>query len=74
MSTMPDISEFFTVTQAAREIGVTPGRVRQMIIDKEISGQQIPDGTFGRWFIHQDEVVRVRDLVPKTGRPRSGRN
>jgi excisionase family DNA binding protein len=33
----------YTTTQAASELGVTPGRVRQMVIDGEIAAQK-----FGR--------------------------
>ena len=62
-----------TVAQAADEIGVTPGRVRQMLIDGEIRGEQVPDQTNGRWLIGRREVDRVARIEHTVGRPRSGK-
>ena len=63
--------DFLTVPQAAARIGVTAGRVRQMLVDGEITGQQVPDQTNGRWLIPMAEATRVAKNVPTTGRRRS---
>ena len=63
--------KFLTISQAAEEIGVTAGRVRQMICWGEIQGEQIPpEPRKGRWLIPLSEVKRVAAVKPTTGRPR----
>ncbi len=63
--------KFLTIRQAAEEIGVTAGRVRQMICWGEIAGEQIPpEPGKGRWLIPMSEVKRVSQIKPTTGRPR----
>jgi hypothetical protein len=61
---------FMNVREAAQEIGVTPGRVRQMLVDGDIVGVQANPRA---WMIHEDEVARVAKQKYTTGRPRSGR-
>lgn len=61
-----------TVQQAAELIGVTRGRVVQMLQDGILSGQQYPPVPYGRWLISYDAAKHVADTKPPTGRPRSG--
>ena len=62
-----------TVQQAASLIGVTHGRVRQLLLSGEMKGEQIPEQPNGRWMILRSEVARFAEQQPKTGRPRSGK-
>ena len=60
-----------TVQEAAKLIGVTRGRVVQMLQDGLLSGQQYPPEPYGRWLISYDTAKAVADTKPATGRPRS---
>ena len=64
------IDGYYNVREAAAEIGVTPGRVRQMIIDGEITGKQANPRA---WMIPKEEVDRVAKIKHPTGRPRTGK-
>ena len=64
------IEGYYNVREAAACIGVTPGRIRQMLTDGEISGKRANPRA---WLIHKDEVERVANLEHATGRPRSGK-
>lgn len=65
-------NDYLTVPQAAAIIGVTPSRVRQMLRQGEIAGEQLPRQENGRWLIKPKEAARVAKQKPTTGRPRSG--
>ena len=56
-----------TVAEAAAELGMTEGRIRQLLLSGEMRGQK-----FGRtvWMIPESEVDKFRD-PPPVGRPRS---
>ena len=56
-----------TVAEAATELGVTEGRIRQLLLSGEMRGHK-----FGRtvWMIPESEVAKFRD-PPAIGRPRS---
>ena len=56
-----------TVAEVAAELGLTEGRVRQLLLSGEMRGQK-----FGRtvWMIPESEVSKFRD-PPSVGRPRS---
>ena len=69
---MPISDDYLTVPQAAAVIGVTPGRVRQMLVDGDIKGDQVPNQDFGRWLIPKAEAARVAAIEKTIGRPRSG--
>ena len=64
--------DYLTVPQAAAIIGVTPGRVRQMLREGELIGEQVPAQENGRWLITPKEAARLAKKKPTTGRPRSG--
>jgi excisionase family DNA binding protein len=69
MSTMP-IDDLMNVDEAAAIIGVTTGRVRQMLRDGEMKGRKANERA---WLVAKEEVQRVADEEKKTGRPRSGK-
>lgn len=57
------MDEWLTTQQAADELGVTAGRIRQMIVDK-----QLPTTKFGHvHMIKKADLKRVEDRKP--GRP-----
>lgn len=64
------IDDFYNVREAAAVIGVTPGRVRQMLVDNEIKGVRANPRA---WLISKKEVERVAKIEHSTGRPRSGK-
>jgi excisionase family DNA binding protein len=58
------VNELLTTQQAAEKLGVTAGRVRQMIVDG-----QLPATKMGRDnFIKESDLKLVKDR--KVGRPR----
>lgn len=58
-----------TVGEAARELGVTPSRVRHMIGQGRLRASKRPRAHAGgdEWAIEADELERVRERKP--GRP-----
>lgn len=71
MTSMAIADDYLTVSQAAARIGVTTGRVRQWLLSGEIRGEQVPPQDNGRWLISSQEVDRMSQIKPKTGRPRT---
>lgn len=66
---------YYDVEEAAEKIGVTPGRVRQMLTSDppRIRGKRLPEGAKrGVWMIPIKEVMRVAKIEQVTGRPRVG--
>lgn len=56
---------YLTTKQTGELLGITPDRVRQLIIEGTIKAEK-----FGRDnFIMESEVERVRQLNRKAGRP-----
>ena len=64
------LNELLNVEEAAEVIGVTTGRVRQMLRDGEMHGKKANERA---WMVDKAEVDRVAAEEKKTGRPRSGR-
>ena len=64
----------FTVREAANLIGITAGRIRQMLVDEQVSGVRVqaPGRYDFYWLIPLNEVKRLQKEVSHTGRPRSG--
>jgi len=62
---------FLTTIQAAEIIGVTAGRVRQLVIDQQIKGVERPDKR--TILIPETEAERLREVEHKRGRPRGGK-
>ena len=60
--------QFLSATQAASELGVSPGRIRQLL-----EAGQLPGTKIGRdWLIRRAHVERYRALPPgRKGRPRT---
>lgn len=62
---MTNSGTWLTVQEAADALGVSPGRVRQLIVEKRIHGQK-----FGpAWAISTAEVERFRQLDRPPGNP-----
>jgi len=57
-----------TTNEAAKLIGVTPGRIWQLIQSKELPGVRV--GTL--WLVPEKELEKFRVRRTKVGRPRSG--
>ena len=64
------IPELWNVEKAAEVIGVTEGRVRQMLREGEMKGRKVNDRA---WIMDPKEVERMAALEQKTGRPRTRR-
>lgn len=64
--------EFYTVRQAATLIGCTPGRIRQLILDGTLTGEQVGDGDNAPWLLHKEPVKTYAQKEYSTGRPRNG--
>ena len=58
-------SEWLTVGEVASELGVTAGRVRQVIVEKRILGKKFG----GAWAINSAEVERFKSLERSPGNP-----
>jgi excisionase family DNA binding protein len=64
----PTSERLLTVAEAAALLGVTPGRICQMLWAGQMAGQKV--GVI--WLIPEREVLRHRERPSKVGRPRSG--
>ena len=68
MITLMDVSDFVGVPDAARELGISPARVRDFIKDKRLPAHKIGD----HWIIRRQDLLLVG--IRRTGRPpRKGR-
>ena len=65
---MTTFQNFISTKQAAREIGCTPRRVRQMLQEGKLRGIKI---FADRWLVDRSSLDTVR-ARPRRGRPRSG--
>lgn len=66
MSTM-SVPRFFTTQEAALQIGITDGYVRQLIKGGDILATRAGERL---WLISADEVTRFKLREKKGGRPR----
>jgi excisionase family DNA binding protein len=57
--------ELLSVSQVAKELKVTPGRVRQLLYTKELKGQQIG----WQWVITRIDLDSYKETRRKPGRP-----
>ena len=62
----PKKFRMLTIAEVATAIGVTRGRVYQLLKDQKMRGEKI--GTV--WLVPETEISKFRD-PPKVGRPRS---
>lgn len=64
------MNDYVLLKSAAKQIGITTGRIRQLIKAKEVHGKKFG----GRdWWIPAQEVEEMKKNPAKTGRPRSGK-
>lgn len=68
MATAMIDDNFVTVKRASEIIGCTHGRVLQLIYDKALEGTKMRGLPF--WFVRLDQVNKMAENPPKTGRPR----
>jgi len=62
--------DFFSVPEAADALGVTDGRIRQMLAAGELRGHKLGEKN---WAIPKAEVDKQKALPrSKVGRPRTG--
>lgn len=66
MSTVNSTFQFLSVSEAAALLGITDGRVRQLLGEGEIEGQKLGEKN---WAIHIDEVDRHKKERRPVGRP-----
>lgn len=64
------VGDLLNVREAAAVIGVTTGRVRQMLREGELIGIKANERA---WLVRREEAKRKADEEQKTGRPRSGK-
>jgi excisionase family DNA binding protein len=62
--------ELVDVSQAARELGLHPSRVRSLIADGALRADKVG----GRWLVHWESVVARRREPMPPGRPLAARN
>lgn len=62
------IGNFLTTEEVADELGVTPGRVRQFVVEDRLKPKQKIGQVL---FFDRDEVQNFAELPRKTGRPKS---
>lgn len=62
--------DFYTVKEAAEVVGCTPGRIRQLILDGTLTGEQVGDGDNAPWLLHKKPVNAYAKKEYSTGRPR----
>lgn len=67
---MPELSEYFTVAEAAEELGVSTARVRALIDARILSADKVA----GRWFVSPKSVHARKGNQRRSGRPLSSRN
>lgn len=67
MSTV-GLEEYVNVTTAADIIGVTVGRIRQMLISQTLRGEKVNDRA---WVVDRTDAERVAKVEHKGGRQRS---
>ena len=72
MSTMSITDDYFSVTQAADYLGLTVGRIRQLLLAGDLTGEKFGDPENGVWMIPKKVIYSYAKIKPTTGRPRSG--
>lgn len=65
---MADIDEYVTVADAAKIIGCTVGRVRQLIYAGKLTARKI---SANAWLVLRSTAAKVADNPSHTGRPRT---
>ena len=67
------VGNLLSVSEAAKCIGCTGARVRQMLLAKELAGVKATESENGLWLIPREEVQKATERERrKGGRPRIG--
>ena len=61
------VGKLLNVDEAAKRIGVTPGRVRQWLRSGELKGIKANQRA---WLVHSSDADKMKETKPATGRPR----
>ena len=64
--------QFYSVTETARRLGMTDGRVRQLLLDGTLHGHKLGEQPGATWAVPCNEVERYAAIEQTTGRPRKG--
>lgn len=67
---MLDMNEYMPASAAAQFIGVTTGRIRQIIAEKKIRAKKFATRD---WWVLRADAVEMKRNPSKVGRPRSGK-
>ena len=59
------LENWLTVCQVADDLGLTTGRIRQMLRDKTLEGTKVGPRL---WMVSRDELQRIKSLPRKRGR------
>lgn len=62
---MSTLQEWFTVNDAAESLGITGGRVRQILKEQNDSGNKIGMKAGRDWLLSESDVERIRVLPDK---------
>ena len=68
---MQVITDYISVEKAAAVIGVTEGRIRQLLRAKQLAGEKLHHMA---WIVDRKDAERLAATEQKTGRPRAPRN
>jgi hypothetical protein len=60
--------QYASVEETANELGMTPGRIRQLLRSDDLHGRKVGD----TWVIPALEIQRFKRIPKRTGRPRTG--
>lgn len=63
-------SNLITVEKAAKALGVTTGRIRQMLRAEILEGQKINERA---WIVDPDSLKKAEKIEQTVGRPRNGK-
>lgn len=61
---------FLTLSDASKLVGITTGRLRQMLRAGTLKGMKAGPRA---WLVAEKEVLKLRSKQPTTGRPRVGK-
>lgn len=65
--------QYYSVAEAASELGCTGGRIRQLLLSGELKGHKLSKSKLSAWVVPVVEVERFRRIQFSTGRPRNAR-
>ena len=61
---------YCAIKEAAKTLGCTTGRVRQLLGDGAIVGEKVSDEANAPWMVERKSLEKYAKVKPTTGRPR----